>query len=393
VIVRRRSRLEQFVRDLVGPYGPDRYISADRSEAVYSRLSADPPIFYVAHWLDEQLRVNQARDQLHRYLRDRHAYFLYTWYWCIEEARRVRAARIREQRQRRRYRNHRFVHLCNTRRQHELFAAAGLETVFCNQNALVDERVFRPLPELERRFDAVYDARLNAYKRHELAAEIQSLALIYATSATYDDPKYASDTLRLLAHAHRFNEDSGHAYRMLRPEEVNRCLNECRVGLCLSAVEGAMYASIQYLLAGLPVVSTESRGGRDVFFDRETTLIVDADPAAVRAGVREMARRDLPADQIRAHTIEKIRPHREAFIETVQSIYDREGITRRFADEWPTLRFNTMLRRQGHADTIAELDALNLPAAASRAGIREPSGLAESDRGEQRFREGGKQLC
>ena len=352
----RKSRLEQFLRFQVGLHGPDRYRATDHTRAHYSMLSADPAIFYVAHWLDERLRVNNSLEQLHRYLRPRRAHFLYTWYWWIEEPARLHAARVRELRHRRRYPKHDFVHLCNTPRQHAVFVAAGLDAVFCNQNALVDERVFRPLAGVEKRFDAVYDARLNPYKRHQLAFEIQSVALIYATSTAYDGPDYASDILRLLAHAHRFNEESAGVYRKLEPEEVNRCLNECRVGLCLSAVEGAMYASIQYLLAGLPVVSTESRGGRDVFFDPETALIVDANPDAVRAGVREMARRNLPPEQIRAHTLEKIRPHREAFISTVQTIYDREGVTRLFAEEWPRLRVNKMLRQQRHADTIAALE-------------------------------------
>ena len=53
----------------------------------------------------------------------------------------------------------------------------------------------------------------------------------------------------------------------MNDEEVNNFLNQCKVGIILSEVEGANYASIQYLLAGLPVVSTKSKGGRDVFFD------------------------------------------------------------------------------------------------------------------------------
>jgi hypothetical protein len=163
--------------------------------------------------------------------------------------------RIREERQRRRYRKHEFIHLCNTLRQYELFAAAGLDAVFCNQNALVDERIFRPLPYVEKCFDAVYDARLNPYKRHHLASEIQSLALIHATSSAYDEPDYAINSA-----------------------------------------------------------------------------------------------------------------HREAFIDTVQSIYDRERITRRFAEEWPALRFNQILRHQRHADTIAALE-----------GRRQQTGTAPSE--------------
>jgi hypothetical protein len=62
---------------------------------------------------------------------------------------------------------------------------AGLTTVFCNQNALVDKRIFRPLPGVAKRFDAVYDARLTPYRRHRLAAEVPNLALLHAVEARH----------------------------------------------------------------------------------------------------------------------------------------------------------------------------------------------------------------
>ncbi|WP_164127899.1 glycosyltransferase, partial [Stenotrophomonas maltophilia] len=61
----------------------------------------------------------------------------------------------------------------------------------------------------------------------------------------------------------------------LTPEAVNRVYNQAAVGLCLSAVEGAMCASMEYLMAGLPVVSTPSVGGRDVYFDPDYCIIAE----------------------------------------------------------------------------------------------------------------------
>jgi hypothetical protein len=52
-----------------------------------------------------------------------------------------------------------------------LFAARGVATLYCNQNSLADERIFRPLSGMERRFGALYDAQLAPYKRHGLAGE------------------------------------------------------------------------------------------------------------------------------------------------------------------------------------------------------------------------------
>ena len=153
-----------------------------------------------------------------------------------------------------------------------------------NNAAFVDERIFRPLPGRQVRFDAVYDARLSPFKRHALAAEVPNLALVTYLHEGQVDPDYRAAVAPIVARAHVFNGDpfSG-AYRIACwPEEVNQALNQCAVGLALSREEGSMFASIQYLLAGLPVVSTPSLGGRDDFYHPDYVRIVDADTARGR---------------------------------------------------------------------------------------------------------------
>lgn len=349
----RRLRIEAAVR------GRKRFRSTvKRSCGPYAVLSLDPPIFFVHHWLDEEVRFAESMDQLFDYLRHRRAYFLYAWMWRIEDPARVAIVERLEHRHRRRCPQHRFVHLANTRNQEAVFAGHGLDTIFCSLSAFIDERLFRPLPGVEKRFDAVYDARLTRYKRHELAARIESLALICEVDEASTEPGVADATRTMLAHAHLYNDEGSEAWRRLSAIEVNQCLNECRVGLCLSAVEGAMYASIQYLLAGLPVVSTRSLGGRDVFFDDDIGLIVADDPEEVRAGVAQMISRRIAPELIRSRTLERIMIHRETLIMAVQRIYDAEGVKRRFADEWPLVYCNKLLGRVPHADTIARLEAV-----------------------------------
>lgn len=51
----------------------------------------------------------------------------------------------------------------------------------------------------------------------------------------------------------------------LPPAQVCAALNRGEVGLALSELEGACWASTEYLLCGLPVVSTPCSGGREVW--------------------------------------------------------------------------------------------------------------------------------
>ena len=103
-----------------------------------------------------------------------------------------------------------------------------------------------------------------------------------------------------------------------------------------------MAASMEYMLCGLPIVSTHSIGGREAFFDEEYVKIVDDTPEAVRDGVAEMINRDLPQTYVRDKTLEKIRIHRHRFMRIVQEIYDKEGVTRTFEDEWDKLFVNSL---------------------------------------------------
>jgi len=331
----------------------------DPNYAPYTILSGNPPIFFMPYWIDDQLLPLSSLDMLFEYLRDRRAYFLFNWFWQIEEPRKIAAYHRLEQAHQREYPGHRFIHLCNTTRQIQRFRDAGLEAIFCNQNCLVDESIFRPLPEVAKEFDAIYDGRLIDHKRHHLANKVASLGLVYAFNQMVDSRATVDRIRKSLAHAYFFNHPEGGEYRVLPSAEVNRSLNRCRVGLCLSAVEGAMYASIQYLLAGLPVVSTHSEGGRDVMFDENFVTITEAAPEAVAAAVASWCREAPEPEFIRARTLEKVRAHRRRFIDLVQTIYDEEGVIKIFEEEWSGIFFNKLYRsKTSHQETIEFLKNL-----------------------------------
>lgn len=337
---------------------PERVPVHDPNGVLCQWVSTDPPILRVAHWVDERCRTIFSLQPVFRALRARPAYFLYQWNWHLADDAKVALVARAEEAHRRRYPEHHIIHLCNSLQQYEAFVRHGIEAVFCNHNCFIDESVYRPLADVPKHFDAVHNARLKAYKRHFLAGDIESLAMLYAYSPTIDTAAEVDAIRRSLPQAHWFNHADDGSYRGLADDEVCRRLNECRVGLCLSAVEGAMYASMEYLLCGLPVVSTPSLGGRDVFFDDENSLIVEPTPAAVRAGVEQMLARNPAPEAVRAGALPRIQEHRRVFVETVQAIYDQHRVGRTFAVEFPTLFYNRLLRYQPHAEILAQLPSV-----------------------------------
>ena len=327
--------------------------------AGYGVVSGDPPILYVAvvGGSDQEYAIcNKALTPLFSGLGKRRAYFLYKWRWYAEDSGQGEIVKRFEEVHTRKYPTHHFIHLCNTLRQQEVFREKGLTAEFINQNCLVDEKTFRPLPSVKKIYDAVYDARLKKYKRHELAGNIQNLALIYDYNPIVDIPEDMKSIKSRFRHAHYFNHGSDGTYQALSAEEVNRALNACKVGLCLSQREGAMYASIQYLLSGLPVVSTKSEGGRDVFFDDEYVEIVEDDADAVAQGVRNVLRANISPQRVREQTLKKIEKHRKRFQAVVQNIYEREGIQTNFTQEWEGVFFNKLIKWQNPKETIKSFE-------------------------------------
>jgi hypothetical protein len=63
--------------------------------------------------------------------------------------------------------------------------------------------------------------------------------------------------------------------QVLSKKEINEYINKSKIGLMMSEVEGASWASLEYLLCGLPVISCKSKGGRDVFYNSNNSIIID----------------------------------------------------------------------------------------------------------------------
>jgi glycosyltransferase involved in cell wall biosynthesis len=287
-------------------------------------------VLYLAQfiWFEDEGKISSL---FHRFPREP-VTLLVNFYWTQEGDRQIERIRKNRRRHLRRFPGHRIILLANSAEELRLFRKEGWESYWVNQNIFVDPHVFRPLPESIKRFDAVYDARLTPFKRHALAAHIGSLGLITYFRERYHSDAYVKSTRELLSHAHWFNNQGDNTYRQLSYEEINGCLNQCRVGLCLSAKEGAMFACVQYLLAGLPVVSTASIGGRDVFFDPEHVRLVENKPEAVAEAVQELIKLNLPAATVRRKTLERMDEHKNTLFHILQEIM---GV-RDWPSEWET---------------------------------------------------------
>ena len=192
-------------------------------------------------------------------------------------------------------------------------------------NGLLDEDIFRPIPASEPIYEAVYNAALVPWKRHHLARLVSSCAHVFCEKSELGHERtmaYLADLRELMPHHHFVNPIVDDRIEVLERPALNAILAQCRSGLCLSAREGAMLASMEYLMAGLPVVSTPAIGGRHVFADPEFWLTVPDNAEAVRDGVVELIARSVPPERIRSRTLERVHAHRARLRDAVAMATD-----------------------------------------------------------------------
>jgi len=323
----------------------------ERSHRLYHILSTRPVVIVTWESLD-------TIDQMCELIEEDEAYFIAVFKWTMESEDKVERLAQDYARHQEKHRGYHLLYLCNTPAEYELLSRHNVPGVLCHQNAFLDERIYRICPDMEKRFDAVYNAQIAPYKRHCLAQRVKSLALI--TYTLYYQPieqrkAYFDELKKVLPWAVMLNWEGHPEYgRCLFDPHLPRIPNEkisehlcmAGVGLMLSKEEGGCFAVTEYLLSGLPVVSTKSKGGRDVWFDEEYAAIVEDTPEAVAEGVRDMINRNIPAEYIRDKTLEKMKVHRNSFIALVNQLYRRAGVDRDFRDDWKKVYRNRMMRAE-----------------------------------------------
>jgi len=212
--------------------------------------------------------------------------------------------------------------------------ARGIPAYFISNSCFIDEQIFRVMPETTKEFDAVYNARMAPFKRHALARRIPRPLLIGGTATGGDSVDYFAQVRAEIPQATFTHAEDPQRY--IAPAEIAKLLNRAQVGLCLSAKEGAMYAAAEYLLCGLPVVSTVSEGGRDEWFDSSYVRIVPDDDQAITAATEDLIQQAIDPHFIRQKTIERMIEQRQIFISLLQTIFNAHTAGLDAARYWAT---------------------------------------------------------
>ena len=262
-------------------------------------LICDKPAIFASASQEVADIINNAFPRPHT------AHLLHFLAWSTQAWSRV-AKRIVTQLGSRRLRIH---WMCNAEPEVSRLRIFGQRATHCHHNLYCSEGMFRILPEAKKTWDAVYIGAFVPYKRPWLAGGVQRLFVATRALPVPDERKreYGCEHAVL-------NE------RELTAPEVVEVLNQAWCGLALSAEEGGMVAATEYLLCGLPIVSTPSIGGRDSWFTSENHILVPAEKEAVAAAVESLVRQPRDPQAIRAEALGLLGRFRTRYVDYINNI-------------------------------------------------------------------------
>lgn len=207
-----------------------------------------------------------------------------------------------------------FIVICPTKQDVLLLNSMGIEALHVHKNAFIDEKIFFPISLIPKRFSAVHIANTEKFKRHPLAWGVKNIAVItysYKNEINLSELRGYKD----LGYSNfRISNGADQLYPPLEPEEVNQIICASKCGLILSAEEGSNNASTEYLLGGIPVISTPSRGGRDELYDHRHVRLVNPCSDDIETAVKFYFGSSPDPLEIREGVLTKMRVHRIRFL-------------------------------------------------------------------------------
>lgn len=207
-----------------------------------------------------------------------------------------------------------FFFLFNSALEQSALHKYGFIGEIINHNCWLDENLFSVYP-IEKQYNAILIARKSKFKRHYLASNIKKLALIASGSNDDHDVDY-----KMPGSIFCPTETIPYQY-------IPRLINQASCGLMLSHKEGASFSSSEYLLCGIPVVSTQSYGGRDLWYNEYNSIICEDNPEQIAMAVEYFVNNPKDPNKIRQEHIDLSKKHRQKFIDILQLVFNRYNIS------------------------------------------------------------------
>ena len=219
-----------------------------------------------------------------------------------------------------------------------------LKYLFINNNAWLDYEIFT-YKKSNKIYNMIMNCRSQPSKRPYLAKNVDNLAFIKSKNLVFGD-SYDFNELK-----YSFTNN-----KSLSAEEICTLCNQSHCGGIFSAIEGCCYASVEYLLCGLPVISTPSQGGRDIWYNTDNSIIVENEDD-IQNAIQNIVNGSIKFDnaKISKDCKELIIDMRNRFNDYIQTIFDRHKIDINASEYLSKNYFHKLKRWHNFEDSIISM--------------------------------------
>ena len=324
--------------------------SISRTHRNYYLISKDPYIIIILEPINDIQLFSKIIGE------DKHIVFLKFFSWTLYDRPYLLERTIFDYKNHlRTYPKHKLILLLNTTEEYNYFKKNDVDCYFINHNSFVDPQLFKPI-KISKKYDVIYNGRLELGKRHYLLNLCKSIALVSAPILRQSEEKIkyleilkeSIPNAKILNFSGEINLSAIQSFKnipQLEPESISKILNLSKVGVILSHKEGACYASIEYLLSGIPMVTTKNIGGRDIFYDDRFCICSLSNNYSIKYNVEKLIEKNIKPNFIREATLKKMKPHIDRMKNLMLDIFKLYGNSNVNIEKfWDDKYINKMLK-------------------------------------------------
>lgn len=147
------------------------------------------------------------------------------------------------------------------------------ESILSGNNAFINENIYTINNE-EKKYDLIINSSFTKLKRLNLSENIKNKVYIGYQCGELNE---FHDCLPKDGYIPNFEDRYRHIdnWKWISNIDVIKLYNQSCIGGIFSETEGSCFSSSEYMLCGLPVISTKCSGGREYWYNNNNSIICD----------------------------------------------------------------------------------------------------------------------
>jgi hypothetical protein len=238
--------------------------------------------------------------------------------------------------------------LANTFRENFIYQKCDYRSIYCNHNCWINENIFKPILDKEKKYDIVINVNKPFYKNYKFIEK--TIKEYKSLFVEYDVCDYNFDKMVPYKINKNFKDLS-----QLNPKDTTinfdfiymcKNLNSCKMALNIFDDHNINYAMSEYLLCGLPLVKINNKKNKIIWCNDYNSIDATYNETNLNKSIQCLLERYSNIDRLKLHNehVAIQKKFRLFFIEYVKKIFNSCELTDSVEENFIKNYTNRMLK-------------------------------------------------